>query len=45
MMINQSLGRTSPDQKKEQRSFQETPLLVNGTLKINFSQGGNYGYS
>lgn len=44
MIAEQGLERTLPDQKKEkQHSFQETPLLNNGTLKVVFSQGGNYG--
>lgn len=45
MVTKQGLGRTPPDQKKKQRSFQETPLLNNGTLKIFYSQGGNYGWN
>jgi len=35
-------SRFNRDQKEKQYSFQEIPLLVNGTLKLDFSQGGNY---
>ncbi len=36
--------RTLLYQKNKQHSFQEIPLLVNGTSIINSSQEGNYGY-
>jgi len=41
MNIKPGLERTLPDQKKEkQHSFQEIPLLINGTSSIISSQGG-----
>ena len=42
MIKDRGLERTLPDQKKKQRSFQEIPLLINGTLKYFSSQGGNF---
>lgn len=41
MTIPIGLERTHPDQKNKQHSFQEIPLLVNDTLLIVLSQGGN----
>ncbi len=43
MSIQLGLERTLPDQKKKQRSFQETPLLINSTLNIALSQDPIYG--
>ena len=45
MIAKQGLELELPDQKEKQHSFQEIPLLINGTLKLGFSQGGNYGRS
>ena len=43
MNINRGLERTLPDQENITASFsQETPLLINGTLKYFSSQGGNF---
>lgn len=36
-------GLPDQNQKKKQRSFQESPLYINGTLKFFFSQGGKNG--
>ncbi len=42
MIKSKGLEPGFPDlnQKKKQRSFQESPLLINGTLKLVSSQGG-----
>jgi len=41
MNIKSGLELELPDQQKEkQHSFQEIPLLINGTLSILSSQGG-----
>ncbi len=42
MVIIKGLEPGLPDQnqKKKQRSFQESPLYINGTLLSIFSQGG-----
>jgi len=43
MNTKRGLELELPDQKEKQHSFQEIPLLINGTLRLSFSQGGNYG--
>lgn len=45
MIKDTGLELELPDQKEKQYSFQEIPLPINGTLKLDFSQGGNYGRS
>lgn len=42
MIKYQGLEARAPDQKKKQRSFQETPLLSNSNEFFSSSQGGNY---
>lgn len=44
MTKNIGLELELPDPKEKQYFFQEIPLPINGTLKLGFSQGGNYGW-